>query len=105
MITWHGTVDAVIFTSLSLSLSLSLANTLKIRLVNGNSGSEGRVEVFYNNTWGAVCDDHWDIQDAMVVCRMLGFERAIDAPGWNTFTGNSSGIVSLKICINCEFEI
>ncbi|XP_037133612.1 neurotrypsin [Syngnathus acus] len=42
------------------------------RLVGGSSSNSGRVEVYLNGQWGAVCDSHWTDRDASVVCRQVG---------------------------------
>ncbi|PIK53985.1 hypothetical protein BSL78_09122 [Apostichopus japonicus] len=46
-----------------------------IQLSNGTAPNEGRVEVNYQGQWGLVCDDFWEINDANVVCRELGYIR------------------------------
>ena len=43
-----------------------------IRL-RGGIATSGRVEICNSNVWGTVCDDGWDINNAQVVCRQLGF--------------------------------
>ena len=50
---------------------------LQVRLVEGPSLREGLVQVYYNKTWGWVCANQWDKQDADVACRMMGFDGSL----------------------------
>ena len=44
-----------------------------IRLQNGISPYEGRVEICILGTWVTVCDDFWTINEARVMCTQLGY--------------------------------
>ena len=50
-----------------------------VRLVNGFTKYEGKVEVYHNGEWDAVCDYSWELNDAQVMCKELGFGNAVAA--------------------------
>uniref|UniRef100_A0A8B9PS87 SRCR domain-containing protein n=1 Tax=Apteryx owenii TaxID=8824 RepID=A0A8B9PS87_APTOW len=58
----------------------SAVPALKFRLAGyPRKHSEGRIEVFYNDEWGTICDDDFTLANAHVLCRHLGF---VAATGW-----------------------
>ncbi|XP_030577946.1 deleted in malignant brain tumors 1 protein-like [Archocentrus centrarchus] len=66
------------YLSLGLLSLLQLTECEKFRLV-GPSRCSGRVEVFFQDTWGTVCDDQWSIANADVLCRELNCGTAMEA--------------------------
>ncbi|XP_045474566.1 lysyl oxidase homolog 2-like [Harmonia axyridis] len=54
-----------------------------IKLVGGKGEYEGNVEILHSGRWGAICDDEWDMAEAKVICRQLGYKN-----GTVKYTGN-----------------
>ncbi|XP_065921575.1 uncharacterized protein [Magallana gigas] len=80
---------------------------LGIRLVDGDNEYSGRVELQYYGEWGVICDDNWDINDAQVVCRMLGFEGGAEkAERFGAFgLGNSNFLLDEVNCTGGESSL
>merc|ERR1712033_40380 len=79
---------------------------IDIRLANGNE-TAGRVEVLYNGQWGTVCDDHWTIEDAQVVCRQLHLGEAIGVTKKARIFGPGTGDIVLDnvVCSGDETNL
>ena len=95
----------------TLALVIFAYNSLvQVRLVDGPNPYTGRVEVYVSTdglgSWGTICDDNWDIQDATVVCHELGYPYAVGAPT-NAHYGEGTGPILLDnvLCLGNESGI
>ncbi|XP_074852121.1 scavenger receptor cysteine-rich domain-containing protein DMBT1-like [Carettochelys insculpta] len=58
-----------------------MSGHIKPRLVGGEGACSGRVEVIHGNTWATVCDAHFDLHAANVICNELQCGVAASLPG------------------------
>ena len=70
----------------------------ELRLVGGSTPREGRIEVkdAVGGRWGTVCDDFWNRDNAVVVCRHLGFADPVGNDFSTRRFGPGSGDVGLS---------
>ncbi|OWF52689.1 Galectin-3-binding protein [Mizuhopecten yessoensis] len=68
-----------------------------VTLVNGGSPDVGRVELLKDGQWGTICDDDFDKDDALVICRMMN--KTVDESSVSTidraFFGQGQGSIFL----------
>ena len=78
-----------------------------VRLNPSTLPNVGLIEVLYNNTWGTVCSDGWDLLDAHVICHQLGYDGAISTNlgSANGFAGSGNIWISGISCDGSEMSI
>ncbi len=54
-----------------------------VQLVGGSNSTFGRLEICINSAWGSVCNSRFGTNEALVVCRQLGFS----SDGESVFVG------------------
>ncbi|XP_051543947.1 deleted in malignant brain tumors 1 protein-like [Myxocyprinus asiaticus] len=98
------------------NVGLVCADSVNVRLVNGNSPCAGRVEVLHRGQWGTVCGYSWDMADAAVVCRELDCGEPVDAlsdahfgprsgPIWMNQTFCTGSESTLKNCGSADWGV
>lgn len=97
-------VRSILF-SLKVIFLLSALNA-SVRLFGGSNATEGRVEVFYNGQWGTICDDFWDDNGALVVCRQLRLNGSATAVSYGGY-GEGVGPIWMDdvVCTGSEANI
>ena len=47
-----------------------------LALITDPGAPAGRLEIFHNGVWGTVCARSFDVTDADIICKQLGYSRA-----------------------------
>ena len=72
----------------------------EVRLIGGPSIYNGTVELCLEGVWGSICHGGWDVNEANIVCKQLGFSSAGNTALYAAFHGQSSGPIFINN-VNC----
>ncbi|XP_028407296.1 deleted in malignant brain tumors 1 protein-like [Dendronephthya gigantea] len=78
-----------------------LPGSLRLQGPSSGNGS-GRVEVLHKGYWGTICDDGWDMKDAKVACRQLGYQDVARTLQRNEVPSGSGNI--WLVALDCTGE-
>ncbi|XP_025100433.1 deleted in malignant brain tumors 1 protein-like isoform X2 [Pomacea canaliculata] len=77
---------------ISVLLVPSVAQQMSARIVNGTADA-GRLEILYDGTWNTVCGYKFGQTEALVACRMLGFNSTTAVAVGSVKYGAGSGSI------------
>uniref|UniRef100_A0A1X7U1B7 Deleted in malignant brain tumors 1 protein n=1 Tax=Amphimedon queenslandica TaxID=400682 RepID=A0A1X7U1B7_AMPQE len=105
--TYLANHNCVHFEDAGVMCQSASCNSTAVRLVNGLSETEGRVEVCLNGAWGTVCDDFWSTNDAVVVCNQLGYNGSLAIAVGNAYFGLGTGPINMDnvFCTGTESQL
>lgn len=78
-----------------------------LRLVAGATPNEGRLEIQIDGVFGTICDDGFDIEEATVACRQLGFSAGTGVQGGGFAPGSEAQTIFLDdvVCTGSEARL
>lgn len=83
-----------------------------VRLVDGGSDNQGRIEIYFNSTWWSICASHFNHEAFGTVCRMLNLPEPTERYHDSEFDSGNEPILPMDFScdghesalLNCRHE-